>query len=242
MRRPVRLALFDVGGTLFYDNQKLWPLTYRRAEDALWSELRAAGVKITPRELYGPYESLFSLYYGLHRSDLNEPGTARVLSDLLGRQDIHLPAATLNHALAAMYRVAQTNWQLEEDAIPTLRALRARGLRLGVLSNVANDLYTHQLIRGAGLEQYFEHVLTSVAFGRRKPDPAIFTAALAQFEAAPEAAVMIGDTYSADIEGAASVGMNTIWITRRLHERPRELRVSPDATVSALIEIPDLLG
>jgi putative hydrolase of the HAD superfamily len=242
MRGPFRLILFDLGNTVFYDDPAAWPGIYRRAEAALWDSLRAAGVKVAPEVLYGRPNTLLNYYYTLRDTSLDEPGTARVLKDLLAARGTQLDDRDLKRALRAMYAVTQSNWYLEEDAGPTIRILRERALRIGMVSNGSDDANALELLEGAGLLTSIEFVLTSAAFGRRKPDPGIFRKALQHFEASPAQAVMIGDSYEADILGAHGVGMSTIWVTRRLQIRPTSQPVAPDATVAALSEIPQLLS
>ncbi len=241
MKRPLRVALFDLGGTLFYDDPAAWPAIYRQADRALWDSLRASGVDAAPETLLDGSEGLLQHYYRLRGAGLGEPGAANVLRDLLTRGGTDCPEPILRTALDAMFSVTQTNWHLEEDAVAALKALRARGMRLGVVSNGSDDTNAHRLLDKGRLVDFFELVLTSAAFGRRKPDPSIFLAALAHFGTEPEQAVMIGNEYLADIVGANAVGLQTIWIIRRLSLPPTFEGVRPDATVAALTEIPDVV-
>jgi len=114
-------------------------------------------------------------------------------------------------------------------------------MRLGVVSNGSDDGNARSLLEKGKSLDFFESVLTSAAFGRRKPDPAIFHAALSHFGASPEQSVMIGDNYDADIAGAQAVGMNTIWIRRRVAMPPSLAVVAPGEKASALAEIPPLV-
>ena len=54
---------------------------------------------------------------------------------------------------------------------------------------------------------------------------------------------MVGDNFEADIVGAQEVGMQSIWITRRIENALHEASgMEPDAVVSTLGEIPALLA
>jgi FMN phosphatase YigB (HAD superfamily) len=53
---------------------------------------------------------------------------------------------------------------------------------------------------------------------------------------------MIGDNYEADILGARQLGMNTVWITRRLHPPSGNFTKREEEIVSKLSEIPALLS
>ena len=242
MKTPIRVVIFDLGSTLIYEGGP-WDDLFIQADRALWKVLHNAGVLLQPADLYGNAPTLFSLYYDHHRNDLLEPTTLAVLDALLQRRGFYLPKETLRVALRAMFTVTQTNWLAEADAIPTLDRLKSAGLRLGLISNASDDDNTQALIDKGGLRVYFEYVMSSARFGRRKPDPAIFRAALAHFGVLPEAAAMVGDNYEADIAGAQAVGMQGIWITRRASSPlPVPSQIKPDAVIATLQEIPALLG
>ena len=216
MKTDIKVVFFDLGNTLIYDNPSLWDDTYLRADQSLRKSLHEFGVDVSSYDLFGEFKTLFDYYYKLRAGDLEEPGIGEILNDLLKKQNISLSNDKLQVALRSMYSITQTNWFLEDDAIPTLQVLLEKGYRLGVISNSSDDLNTYELIDKVGLRTYFELILSSSAIGKRKPHPAIFQRALDNFNIYPEQAVMVGDNYEADILGARHVGMRTIWVTRHL--------------------------
>jgi HAD superfamily hydrolase (TIGR01549 family) len=242
LKRHITTALFDLGGTLMHDDPAAWNTVYRRAEKALWETLQKDDARITPGALYAAKPSLLEYYYEL-RAGLDEPGIERVLRDLLTRAGAHVRGPTIRRALDAMFAVTQGNWHPEEDAFSTLESLRQARIRLGVVSNGSDDANAHRLLDRAGLAPFFQLILTSAAFGRRKPDPTIFEAALTHLDARPGEAVMVGDNLEADILGAAGVGMNTIWIVRRVSTGQRVQRApGATATVMSLREVSSMLA
>ncbi len=242
MKLPIRLVIFDLGSTLIYEKD-VWDGYFPRADDALWEALHGAGVHIDRREVYGEYESLFSVYYERRGDTVEEPTIMRVLEELLQNKGIGPPGETLRAAIASMYAVTQENWSAEQDAIPTLERLRNRGLRIALISNAADDDNTQALIDMGGFRSYLEVIVSSAAFGKRKPDASIFRSVLDQLDIPAAQTVMIGDDYEADILGANAVGIQSIWVTRRSHNTsPDTSRGRPTATVSTLSEIPALLG
>jgi HAD superfamily hydrolase (TIGR01549 family) len=236
----IKIALFDLGGTLVYDNADAWKAVYPRAEAALWGTLERAGIRTTPQELYHGRPTLLEYYYEL-RTGVQEPGIERVLRRLLDAAGERLGSAQVRAALDAMFEVTQGNWHLEEDAFEALAAIREAHIRLGAISNGSDDRNARQLLERTHLLPLFELIVTSAAFGTRKPDPAIFGAALAHFGASPAEAVMVGDDYEADILGASNVGVKAIWITRRVRHPRQEEANRAVGTVASLREVADLL-
>ncbi len=241
IRQPIEVVLFDLGGTLFHEIGP-WDGFYRRADEQLWKVLHAAGVILGPRDLYGDDDTLFAYYTKRQSPGLAETTMASVLDRLLRSKGVALDAETVRSGLRAMYAVTQTNWRTEDDTIPTLEQLSGRGFRIGAISNGSDDDNTQTLVDKFGVRPYLEFLISSAAFGRRKPDAAIFRLALDHFQVAPERAIMVGDGYEADVVGAHGVRMQAIWITRRVNPPlPEMVEGEPEALVQTLGEIPSLL-
>ncbi|HEX4948306.1 MAG TPA: HAD-IA family hydrolase, partial [Blastocatellia bacterium] len=101
-------------------------------------------------------------------------------------------------------------WMVFTDVEPTLVALKARGLRLGVISNFDARLY--DVLDTLQLRTYFDSVHISTEVGAAKPDPAIFQAALTAQALHPTQALHIGDSLSADVQGARAAGLSALWL------------------------------
>jgi HAD superfamily hydrolase (TIGR01549 family) len=242
IRQPVDLVLFDLGGTLIYEAGP-WDGLFARADRELWRALHDSGVKTEARDIYEGSENLFDLYYKLHRSGLDEPTTAGVLDTALRSKGFALHPDQLRAALRAMFAVTQANWLPEEDAASTLDALQRAGYHLGLISNASDDDNTQLLVDKVGVRPFLEYISSSATYGRRKPDAGIFRAALDHFGVPAERAVMVGDSYEADILGAQEAGLQAIWITRRLSQPPLPSAADrADAVVSTLSQISNALG
>ena len=104
------------------------------------------------------------------------------------------------------YHKGQNLWEhVEPDVEPALAALRARGLRLVVVSN-ANGRLRHLFDR-LQLTRWFDHVLDSHEWGVEKPDPRLFQLALEQAGADASRTVHVGDLYHVDVIGARRAGL-----------------------------------
>jgi HAD superfamily hydrolase (TIGR01509 family) len=83
-------------------------------------------------------------------------------------------------------------WWLYPDAPPTLSALQAAGVPVGVVSNVGFDL--RPIAADLGLADLVDDWVLSYEVGRGKPDPAIFLRACATLGAEPERVLVVGTT------------------------------------------------
>jgi putative hydrolase of the HAD superfamily len=139
--------------------------------------------------------------------------------------------------LAAQY--APESWELYPDVMPAIRELRALGMRLGIVSDWGSNLLP--IVGDLGLEAELDFVIASGAVGLSKPDPAFFRLAASRVGVPPGEALMVGDSYRADIQGAESAGMSGILI-RRPEWRDRRDAVPSEATVIAsLAELPEIV-
>jgi HAD superfamily hydrolase (TIGR01509 family) len=91
-----------------------------------------------------------------------------------------------------------------EGAVETVKALRARGLELAVVSNWDIGL-TEQLER-LGLASLFSAIVTTAEAGAPKPEPAVFRLAVDRLHVDPARALHVGDE-PGDKDGARSAGM-----------------------------------
>ncbi len=100
----------------------------------------------------------------------------------------------------------------------TLRRLRRRA-RIGIVTNNTLAEQTEKL-GFLGLADVVDPLVTSEEIGFAKPDPRIFAAALRRGGARPAETVMVGDSWSGDVEGARSAGIRPIWFNRFRIPRP----------------------
>ena len=126
-------------------------------------------------------------------------------------------------------------WELFDDVRPTLAALRARGLGLGLLSNFDTRLY--DVLEGLQLRTYFDAVYISTEVGAAKPEVEIFEIALAQHHLAPAQALHVGDRWQEDVQGATAAGLQAVWLNRQRAPLPAATALQ----VFDLRQIPELL-
>ncbi len=91
----------------------------------------------------------------------------------------------------------------------------------------------------SGLRDCFAHIVLSEEIGCQKPNPRIFEEALRMNGLQAEEVVMIGDSWSSDIQGAINAGIDQIWIRKSNDPLPEEQ--SATYLVKTLSEIMNIL-
>jgi putative hydrolase of the HAD superfamily len=104
------------------------------------------------------------------------------------------------------------NWRRYPDALATITALRRPGRTLGVVSDWSSQL--PRLLETLDLARHFDFVLTSATAGAAKPAAAFYRLALERARAAPHQALMVGDSYAADVLGARAAGIDGVLLDR----------------------------
>jgi FMN hydrolase / 5-amino-6-(5-phospho-D-ribitylamino)uracil phosphatase len=175
---------------------------------------------------------------------------AHVLADALGDA---LDAATARLDMAALDTAALDAYRefwvhathTDPEAAPMLATLRARGLRLGILSSTPWPAAWHEewLRRDAVLD-LFDACVWSSDLAWTKPHPAAFRAALdAVGVADPARCVYVGDRPYDDVSGAKAVGMRAVLVPHSdipPHQQV-PVDVTPDGVIACLSELPELI-
>jgi len=103
-----------------------------------------------------------------------------------------------------------SNWRVEPGSIELLRGLKAKGKRLGVISNFDARLY--RILQELGLLELFDTVTISSEAGFAKPRPEIFRTALVAHGVSPENALHVGDSAELDVAGANSARIAVVLV------------------------------
>lgn len=131
-----------------------------------------------------------------------------------GLKKIGIDDPALGRKLAAYFPEARKQSPvLYEESLEILDQLKGR-YQLLLLTNGSPSLQNTKLEITPEIVPYFDHIVISGAFGRGKPDPAIFQHALSKFGLQPDDALMVGDNLLTDIIGAEKAGIRSVWINR----------------------------
>jgi HAD superfamily hydrolase (TIGR01662 family) len=233
--------LFDLGGTLIYfegDKREV----IHQADRVLARAVQGLGYDISTKTLIDAYETRLQHYFRHRDENLIEYTTRRLLKELLADHGYpDAPEADVRAALQAMYEVFEASWHVEEDALPVLKILKQHGCKLGLVSNAADDDDVHRQVDHAGLRPYLDVIFTSAVVGMRKPHPKMFEEAMRALNVTdPSRVLMVGDRLNADVAGAKKLGMQAVWITRRVSSPELKSAGSewvPDGQVTSLIAL-----
>ena len=124
--------------------------------------------------------------------------------------------------LAGVYRTAyEAGWRAVPGALALLDEVRAAGLGAVIVTNNGVAEQRRKLER-CGIGALVDGMVTSEEAGVSKPAREIFDEALRVADAGPESAVMFGDAWPTDIEGALGADIRPVWFNRRGLPRPDE--------------------
>ena len=191
-QRPIRAITFDVGGTLI----EPWPsVGHVYAEVAARFGLSGLAPEILTRNFIRAWKAQSSFDY------VKESWFA-IVRETFGERAAQLPPAFY----PAVYErfVDADTWRIYEDVLPTLEALTARGMKLGVISNW--DARLRPLLANLSLDQRFSSIVISCEVGATKPDARLFARAAEELGVAPGELLHVGDSVAMDVRGAERFG------------------------------------
>jgi HAD superfamily hydrolase (TIGR01549 family) len=202
-----------------------WDLTLARVLGEVSSNERLAalfqqeGLPYTPDEIQtavGHYQA--DVEEGRLR-ELNTPPQTRqdvihFYRHLLTRLGHSESSWKLANQLYSAYSYLPT--MLYEDCLPTLRALREKGLTLGIISNHATSA---RKVMQTYVGEYIppEHIIISQEVGVHKPAKTIFRRAAARLRMPPTNCMFVGDNLLVDAVGAVDQGgfARGLWLDRQ---------------------------
>ena len=111
-----------------------------------------------------------------------------------------------------VYFATEKPWFIYPEVIDVLENWQQKQIPLGIISNFDTRIY--KLLKLLNLENYFSSITISSEVGAAKPEPKIFTTALAKHSCQPEQAWYIGDSFIEDYQGAKQIGMQAFWLKR----------------------------
>ena len=146
--------------------------------------------------------------------------------------------------LADIYHSCEEDeWEPFENTRETLEILTKKNIKVALISNHPHHQTIENMLKKHDLVKFFDVILTSAKYGKRKPDPKIFLYTLEQMGLKDHAnsVIMCGDEY-ADIIGAQRANIQSILLERK-YKFPfeKEINVSNLRKINNISEILDII-
>ncbi len=125
--------------------------------------------------------------------------------------------------------------ELSPGALDCIETLRARGCKLGIVTNGFAATH-HEKIARLGITDHFDALFLADEMGMVKPDPAVFRHACEVLGSRPERTAMVGDRYDRDIIGAQQCGLYTVLIDVHAIPLP-DGATPPDVVVATIADV-----
>lgn len=238
MTKSVEAIFFDMGGTLRtrVADEELHHQSVAQFMDLL-------GMKGPPAALFQQLSERAKTYKRWSEETLIEAPEEEIWTRWMllewPAEQIEPLAAQLTH----LWRGIQGRRLVRPDARQVVAELARRGYHLGVISNTISAHATPCNLEDYGLASYFQTVILSSTFGRRKPDPAIFREATRQVGVNPARSAYVGDQISRDVVGPRRAGFAMAIIIdnpRARKEMQDQSLPKPDVVIRELGDLLDI--
>jgi putative hydrolase of the HAD superfamily len=215
LRYPV--VLFDAGDTLIAPRESFGAV-YARVLATLGTRLPAADLEHGLRRCWADTNHTTGL--GVDRYAAHVDGERgywlQFVRGALARTP-HAPADP-ELAVAAVEPLREAfrdpeSWEVFDDVVPVLTALRDAGARMAIVSNWDSGLPA--LLERLGLAPWFDTIVVSHLEGMEKPRPELFLRAVSRLNGTPGEALHVGDVPELDEAGAAAAGIASVLVDRR---------------------------
>jgi len=145
-------------------------------------------------------------------------------SETLIKLNIRPRMKLIEEILNSRHQYFRSKLEVYPDALQCLQRLRDLGLTLGLVSNSSDSGFVRDDIRFLGLDKFFDLIIISADLGLRKPTLTLFKEILGILSVKPNEVIFVGDDLVADINGAKSAGMYTVYIDRMKKDNPINIK------------------
>jgi putative hydrolase of the HAD superfamily len=229
----LKAILFDIDDTLFSTTE----FARKARQNAVRAMVRAGldlpeeTVARELEEVLAEFSSNYEHHFDKLLNRLRPPSLARVN-----------PALIVAAGVVAYHDTKFRELVPFEDVLPFFRALRKVGMRLGIITHGWTVKQAEKLVR-LGVVPCLEPsaIFISDQIGIGKPNPKLWTLALADMHLLPQETMYVGDSPENDVSAPRALGMVTVWAARASKHKLESGRNEPDHTVSDFRELAAIL-
>lgn len=240
----IKAVLFDMGGTI----QTFWHTKELRlkATPGIQERLLNAGVDLhlDNEQLYEVVSAGLEKYHLWSMQSLAELPAPRIWRDFI-LTGLEIPLSFSAQAAEDLMFYVETNYfyrEMRPEVPAVLEAIRQMGLKIGLISNAGSQGQVAANLREYGIFDYFDPIVISCIYGRRKPDPSIFHYAARLIKAPTSECVYVGDRINRDILGARRAGFRlAVQIQHDFKHGETDEGATPDVVIGEMTELLDVL-
>jgi putative hydrolase of the HAD superfamily len=232
MSQPIRVVFFDAANTLFHVNGSVADIYLRHAVQFGFAQKPDSLIAITQAFSRAFHEAPPPIFAPTDPAQLKQSERLwwfDIVHNVFYRVGMFEGFDEFFEQVFRLFGEAHA-WTLYPETLTVLTALRERGYELGVVSNFDSRLFP--VMRGLGIDMFFDTVTISSMARAAKPAPKIFQIALEKHTVDPEEALHVGDSLRDDVEGATKAGLHALLLDR--HEKHKSSGVQTIRTLDEM--------
>jgi putative hydrolase of the HAD superfamily len=240
----LKAVFFDMGGTIE---------TYRYTREfrinnaaVLRDCLYRAGIslELDDEQLVDTVTSGIAAYHHWNLETMIELPTAEIWANYIFS---HYPnfkkkIASIGEELAFLYETRFYIREMRPEIPEILAEIKKLGLRIGCISNTQSLTQVPLSLQEYGILDYFDPIVLSAKYGRRKPDPSIFYQAARLANLPTSSCIYVGDKLNRDILGAQRAGYRAaVQIHHQYDDGEEDGGATPDAVIKNMLDLLPIL-
>jgi putative hydrolase of the HAD superfamily len=240
----IQAVFFDMGGTI--DTYGYTRELRLERTPGIQERLLTAGIDLglCNEKLYDVVSNGLARYHSWSLESQEELSSACVWGDFI-LPDYSFDRRALDLIAEDLMCYIETSYyerKMRPEVPAALEAIKQMGLKIGLISNVNSRGQVPTNLTEYRLERYFNPIVLSCGYGRRKPDPAIFHYAARLANVPTSHCAIVGDRISRDILGARRAGFRlAVQIKHNFAHGERDEGATPDFVIEQMTEIIDIL-
>ena len=241
---PIQTVFFDMGGTVdtyWYSPEMRLALT---PEFQAYISSKGLELGLTDLQLYELVTGGLARYHQWRMHTLDElPAKLVWRNYILTNYSQDFPQLdTIADDLMVWIETRYYHREMRPEMPVVLRAIKDMGLKIGLISNVTSRGQVQLNLSQYGIKHYFDPIVLSSEYTRRKPDPAIFHYAARLSNSPTSECIYIGDRINRDILGAKRAGFKlAIQIKHEFKHGEADDGATPDLILNDMTELLDIL-
>jgi putative hydrolase of the HAD superfamily len=239
----IQTVIFDMGGTI--DTYWHSPEMRLHATPELLDLMSSCGMhlSLSSAQLYEMIANGLARYHQWRLASLDELPASTVWRDYIfeGYPGTVPQLESIGDDLMVWLETHYYKRTMRPEIPSVLETIRSMGYKIGLISNVNSRGQVPLNLKQYGIHHYFDPIVLSSEYMRRKPDPAIFHHAARLSNTPTSECIYIGDRVARDVLGAKRAGFKmAIQIHHDFVDGTDEGAI-PDVKINNMTELLDIL-